>query len=57
MNIGGIILIIVLILGLIFILNNVTVVVTDCGRSFYGCCPDGITRRTNKLGTNCPSRT
>lgn len=56
MNIYGVILIIFLIFLLIFILNNVTVVVTDCSRSYYGCCPDGITKRSNKLGTNCPSR-
>lgn len=56
MNISGVIFIIFLIFILIFILNNVTVVVTDCSGSYYGCCPDGITKRVNKLGTNCPKR-
>ncbi len=56
MNIGGIILVIFLILFLIYFLNNITVVVTDCSRSYYGCCPDGITKRTNNLGTNCPKK-
>lgn len=56
MNIVGIIFVIFLILFLIYFLNNITVVVTDCSRSYYGCCPDGITKRTNNLGTNCPTR-
>jgi hypothetical protein len=57
-----IIIILGIILLLLLILNHVTIITntnntdkpSNCSKTTFGCCPDGINHKINYFGTNCP---